>query len=321
MRFLWALSMLLCDLINTITMDLENCEHNFLFTRPAQIRYIPGCEPPVMNLLSIINRGHQWPSTGATHLWPADNLTPQMDMHTIIHSRAFMISDLTIQDSWIVLYFGEILGHFLLIHITDPFLAIWEHPVTLMTTIDPVDDIAHLHTCLSHKFYFMFGHDAYNGHLNEPSSDKDNEEEEDLFHDQWSQWPSSSRSLPHSLSTLVHPPTSPIALAHSLPTSPVIHTNPLQREDSLVALSMLPWTIWTQDFIHTPRCYDGVFVGWQAILDKVYQLACSDPEHFELDIKGTSVDAIAVELRASLELAANKGDFTEVLSPNRKFRM
>ena len=57
------------------------------------------------------------------------------------------------------------------------------------------------------------------------------------------------------------------------------------------------------------------------ILDKVYQLACSDPEHFELDIKGTSVDAIAVELRASLELAANKGDFTEVLSPNRNFHM
>ena len=91
--------MLLCDLINAIAMDLENCEHNFLFTWPAQSRYIPGYEPPVMNLLSIINQGHQQPSTGATHLQPADNLTLQMDMHMIIHSRVFIISDLTIQDS------------------------------------------------------------------------------------------------------------------------------------------------------------------------------------------------------------------------------
>ena len=107
-----------------------------------------------------------------------------MDMHTIIHSRVFVISDLTIQDSQIVLYFGEILGHFLLIHITDPFIVIREHPVTLMTTINPADDIGHLHTCLSCKFYFMFRHDTYNGHPNEPSSDEDNEEEEDQFHDQ-----------------------------------------------------------------------------------------------------------------------------------------
>ena len=57
------------------------------------------------------------------------------------------------------------------------------------------------------------------------------------------------------------------------------------------------------------------------ILDKVYLLACSNPEHFELDIKGTFVDAIAVKLRALLELTANKGDFTKVLSPNRNFHM
>lgn len=312
------LSMLLCDLISTIATDLENSEHNFSFTRPARSRYIPGYEPPVMNLLSIINRGRRRPSTGAIHLRPAHNLTPQTDVDAIIHSRAFMISDLTIQDSRIVLYFGEILGHSLLIHSTDPYIAIREHPVTLMTTIDPADDIARLHTCLSRKFYFMFGHDAYNGHPNEPSSDEDDEEEEDLFRDQRYQRPSSSHPLPHSSSTLVHPPSSPIA---SPPTSPVIHTNPLQRGDSLVVLSILPRTIWTQDFIHTPGCYDGVFAGRQVILDKVYQLACSDPETFGLDIKGTSVDAIAVELRASLELAANKGDFTEVLSPNRSFRV
>ena len=176
-----------------------------------------------------------------------------------------------------------------------------------MTTIDPVDDIAHLHTCLSHKFYFIFRHDTYNGYPNKPSSDEDEEEEEDLFHDQWSQWPSSSRSLPHSLSTLIHPPTSLIALTPSLPTSPVIHTNPLQWGDSLVALSILPQTIWTQDFIHTPGHCNGVFVGQQVILDKVYQLACSNPEHFELDIKGTLVDAIALSCWLHLNSQLTRG--------------
>ena len=223
MRFLWACFSAISSMQSLWTLKTVS----IISHSHSPLEADTYLEPPVMNLLSTINQGHWWSSTGATHLWHSDNLTLQMDMHTIIHSRVFMISDLTIQDSQIVLYFGEILGHFLLIHITDPFIVIWEHPVTLMTTINPVDDIVHLHMCLSHKFYFMFGHDTYNGHLNEPSSDEDNEEEEDLFHDQQSQQPSSSRSLPHSSSTLVHPPTSLIALTPSLPTSPVIHTNPL----------------------------------------------------------------------------------------------
>ena len=57
--------------------------------------------------------------------------------------------------------------------------------MTLLTTVDPADDMVRLHTCLSCNFFFMFGQDAYNADLNEPSSDKDEVEvdDEDIFHE------------------------------------------------------------------------------------------------------------------------------------------
>ena len=188
--------------------------------------------------------------------------------------------------------------HFLLTCCTDYFTVVQEYPVMLLTTVDPADNIMQFHTCLSHKFYFMFSWDAYNADPNEPSSDEDDENEvdnEDIFHEasnQWSEWHRSSCSLPYSV---VHPspPTSLIACSPSPlngpPTSPVLHTNPLQQGKSLVTFSVLPHTIWTWAVTLIPGCYDGLFVGQQAILDKVYKLASRGPQNFKLDIWGTSV--------------------------------
>ena len=94
----------------------------------------------------------------------------------------------------------------------------------------------------------------------------------------------------HAHYSVVHisPPTSLIAWSPSPlngpPTSPVLHTNPLQQGKSLVTFSVLPHTIWTWAVTLIPGCYDGLFVGQQAILDRVYKLASRGPQNFKLDI-------------------------------------
>ena len=93
------------DFIDGIAGDLENSEHGFTFTRPAQSRYIPGYRSPVLSLLSVVNRGQPRPSTGAIHLRPA--LANLVDINAVINNRFIMIPNLTIQDSRVVLYFGE----------------------------------------------------------------------------------------------------------------------------------------------------------------------------------------------------------------------
>ena len=44
--------------------------------------------------------------------------------------------------------------------------------------MDPDDGIAHLHTCISCKFYCIFAEDTYSTIVNELSSDEDGEDEE-----------------------------------------------------------------------------------------------------------------------------------------------
>ena len=88
-----------------------------------------------------------------------------------------------------------------------------------------------------------------------------------------------------------------------------------------MTLSVLPRSIWTRVVTPIPGRYDGLFVGQQGILDKVYKLATRGSRYFELNVEGTSMGAMAEHLRTLLERAASKSDFTEVLSSNRNFRM
>ena len=86
-------------------------------------------------------------------------------------------------------------------------------------------------------------------------------------------------------------------------------------------LLVLPPSIWTQAVTPIPGHYDGLFVGQQGILDKVYKLATRGSWYFELNIEGTSMGAMAGHLWTLLECTASKSDFTEVLSSNRNFHM
>ena len=132
----------------------------------------------------------------------------------------------------------------------------------LMTTMDPNNDTACLHTCLSHKFYCIFSEDAHST-IDEPSSD------EDELDNHWSQCIATS-ALIHDSFMVVNPPT-----------SPVIHSNTLQWGTSLATMTMLPSTIWGQEYSPSPRCHSGMFIGGGSIIEEVYKLATSGSCRFE----------------------------------------
>ena len=73
----------------------------------------------------------------------------------------------------------------------------------------------------------------------------------------------------------------------------------------------IPWTLWWP------------FTGHQPILDKVYELASSNSLYptTEIVIQAWTVEALADKLQASLEQAAKKDDFIEVLSQQRLFQV
>ena len=172
--------------------------------------------------------------------------------------------------------------------------------------MDPNDDTAHLHTCLSHKFYCIFSEDAHSTTIDEPSSNEV-EENKDELDNHWSQCIIPS-ALIHNSSTIVNPPT-----------SLVIHSNTLQWGTFLVTMTMLPSTIWGQEYSPSPRHHNGMFVEGGPIIEEVYKLATSGSSRFELDLWGPMAGAIAVEFWGLLECAAHKSNFTEVLSPCRGF--
>ena len=81
-------------------------------------------------------------------------------------------------------------------------------------------------------------------------------------------------------------------------------------------MSMLLSSIWTQEFNPSSGHYDSIFDASEPIVEQVYELATSGSEICELDIQGATANAMAIKLWVLLEHAANKGNFTEVLSPH-----
>ena len=98
-----------------------------------------------------------------------------MDLQVISNIMQFVNPNLTIVNRRIVLYFGQF-NKFSYYLVLIELEAIQEYPVMLMAAIDPDDNVAHLHTCLSWKFYCIFADDAHTTVIAAPSSKEDEEE-------------------------------------------------------------------------------------------------------------------------------------------------
>ena len=197
------------------------------------------------------------------------------------------------------------------------------------------DDVAHLHTCSSTKTYFRFPRDHAGGdldHINEPSSDEgDNTEEEPkVLHQVQSarrlHWPPQVSSRADCFA----PPPSPSSpMRHtSIPTinsfsgsTPTAPTDPLRPGGSFASLSSLPPKIWDSVWVSSPGRYQGQLSSLQQRAEQAYRLAAGDDRGDGLHLTGRSIATLADEFKSLLGDAAERGDFTEILHPNRSFVM
>lgn len=115
----------------------------------------------------------------------------------------------------------------------------------------------------------------------------------------------------------VHPPTPPLD-GNAYPPTPTIM--PLQRGYSLSSLYSLPESIWRVPWVQSHGRYMGLF-SLRTLTDRVYEAATSGAPSEPLSLHGPNLKALVLDFKDLLRNAANDGDFTNILSPDRSFYM
>ena len=126
--------------------------------------------------------------------------------------------------------------------------------------------------------------------------------------------------LPPSPSSPMHHTSIPTinSFSGSTPTAP---TDPLRPGGSFASLSLLPPKIWDSVWVSSPGLYWGQLSSLQPRAERAYRLAAGDDRGNGLHLTGRSIAALADEFKSLLGDAAEHGDFTEILHPNRSFVM
>lgn len=199
------------------------------------------------------------------------------------------------------------------------------YPFSAITSIGDGDLTPRRHTCISRKFYSKFavdGLDNMGDDIDEASSD-DDDNNGVRQHQSGSSTSRQPFALQPSSSLVVSPPTphSEVDISSSVPSSSLaVASNTLQRNPSVSTLLSLPPTIWTALWVPRTGRYSGLF-SVQDLTDCVYEAAVDSQDPPELEVRGPTVAALATQFRKILAQAVDNGDFTDVLSPERKFIM
>jgi hypothetical protein len=178
------------------------------------------------------------------------------------------------------------------------------------------------HTCFSRKIYALFVLDGEFGSPDEQVSSDDDSQDQLVGSSR------ACRSLClRTLSSRVNSrharqPTPPMSSISS--TSPAAISSPqisatLQRNSSITSIDAPP-SIWTSDWVPTEGRHVGLFYA-ETLLENVCGAATSGVQPDDLEIRDTDVGGIAAQLKAMLNDAAEKEDFTDILSPDRSFVM
>lgn len=183
------------------------------------------------------------------------------------------------------------------------------------------------HTCISRKIYGLFASDAVVNSLSDNesawSSDDDDIEPAPTRPSQRqrsTQQPITRSSATSSNRSLPAAPLSLVPLSTSSSATAFI-PSPLQRNPSLSTISSLPSQIWKEKWTPSNGRYEGLFMLPAAIADSVYDVATSDTNYEELEVRGVDVADLAAQLKTKIKRAVERRDFTELLVPEREFYM
>lgn len=336
------ISTTLADLISQISTAMQNSDSNFSFaSAPSHLSFVSNEVLP-LQVLEFGNRGLQRPQDQQIRLRRAAFNIPDPTISDLLTDRyRFAIPKLAIDgNNRFVLHFSELYSHHPValpdVHIHS--IVTRSHPLTGLITFDG-DEVARLHTCLSAKFFHSFPLDrADNSYdpLHEPSSDSedDTEEEAEVIRQvqasrrsqRLAQAHTSSRSvrfateasIPTSTSTSTTTSTSTSDPTHRAPNATV---NPLRPRRTFDLLESVPSKPWSTNWTPTPGRYSGTITSGELKVDQAYALAVKGNQNDGLHLSSLLLGAIADEYRQLLGDAAESGDFTEVLQPERSFAM
>ena len=188
-------------------------------------------------------------------------------------------------------------------------------------------DVARPHTCLSVKTYFRFTWDHADGsgsQIDVPSSNgKDDTEDETGVRrlPRSSQGPSRVVRFVTPLSPSAPIPHTSVPTANSSGSTSITPTTRLRSDGSFPSLSSLPPKIWGSSWVPSPGRYMGQLSSIQPRAEQAYGLAADDNRGDGLHLTGQSITALAAGFKTLLGDAAERGDFTDILHPNRSFVM
>lgn len=167
------------------------------------------------------------------------------------------------------------------------------------------DNHSRPHSCISLKFYSVFGLDGVVGN---PEYDGGDTSDEDA--------PAAC-----STSTGATSATSSTALTTSIPaTSSASSASALRRLPSVSSYSYLPLNIWDVPWVPSTGRYQGLFSS-EMMAETVYDVATDNVAFEKLVVRGKDIAELVVCFKELLVQAADREDFTNILSPDRSFYM
>ena len=190
------------------------------------------------------------------------------------------------------------------------------YPLTAMMSFDE-DTGPRAHTCISRKIYAQFAADD----LTSPAENSDGDDNGILpsSDDEVGPIPVSSSSIRSVQLRRPSRVTASRSQAQSTSTSDSTSApSRLQRTQSLSSFNFLPASIWKNRWVPPVGRYFGLYAA-SNMAEDVFEAATSGIPVDDLEVRGLSVDELADTFSNLLAEAAKEGDFTDVLSPKRRF--
>ncbi|KAI0354352.1 hypothetical protein OH77DRAFT_1548247 [Trametes cingulata] len=317
-RQLMPCTVTLNALISDIVDRMQNSPQAYIFPDISG-SHIIAAEAVPLQPLELINNGKPRASTNAVHLRvaaiPLSMTLAQMIQPGGSFYKRF-VNDCTIEDDHLVIHLGD--------GISPPTSGCRLEPLIFHETLP--DGRRRAHRCISHRIYGHFPSDSFAG---AGASEVVTSDGEDVEDDGATVPPTSPTPSPAGDTA----PNSPIRSAIGLARTP--HSGaPILRPSgsTLLALHFLPGTIWDRpnsfpaSFQPTPP--DGHHFQLDDLPRIVYERAhgltgaATDPTPPKLVVSGgPDVAGLADAFRDKVLKCCDEGDFTDVLSPSRTFRI